>query len=172
MARATAGATPPSRSIQSVPNLFVDLALPVQLDRRSILLTGDARADQILRRDARGRHARCRGPASDVSILKMPHHGSIRNVTADFLRAVTAEHPRDLGRWPVRQPGSGALQLVVEVAREQGRQIELAMTNQTASSEQLRSSHPPARYGYAIRTLRPGVGALALDARVRRRPGP
>lgn len=169
VARATASATAVALD-QSVPNLS-SIVLIVELDRRSILLTGDARADQILdgMREAGTLDA---GGRRHVSILKMPHHGSIRNVTADFLRAVTADTYVISADGRYGNPDLGALQLVVEVAREQGRPIELAMTNQTASSEQLRASHPPARYGYAIRTLRPGVAALALDARVRRRPGP
>ena len=57
----------------SVPNLS-SIALLVELGGRSILLTGDARADQVLEGmgeagvlDAAGRR--------HVSILKMPHHG-------------------------------------------------------------------------------------------------
>src|SRR4051812_3561574 len=72
----------------SVPNLS-SIALLVELGARSILLTGDARADQVLDGmgeagvlDADGRR--------HVSILKMPHHGSIRNVSPAFLAAVTA----------------------------------------------------------------------------------
>src|SRR4051812_1176846 len=73
----------------SVPNLS-SIALLVELGARSVLLTGDARADQVLDGmaeagvlDAAGRR--------HVSILKMPHHGSIRNISAEFLAAVTAD---------------------------------------------------------------------------------
>ena len=114
----------------------------VELDGRSMLLTGDARADQVLEGmqeagilDADGRR--------HVSILKMPHHGSIRNVTADFLRAVTADTYVISADGRYGNPDFDALALIVEVAHEQDRRIELAMTNVTTSSERLLASHPP-----------------------------
>jgi hypothetical protein len=154
----------------SVPNLS-SIVLLVELEGRSILLTGDARADQVLEGmqeagtlDADGRR--------HVSILKVPHHGSIRNITADFLRAVTADTYVISADGRYGNPDADALALIVEVAHEQGRRIELAMTNTTTSSERLLASHPPGKFGYRVRTLRPGAAALPLDARVhRRRPG-
>ena len=141
--------------------------LLVELDGRSLLLTGDARADQVLEGmqesgtlDADGRR--------HVSILKMPHHGSIRNVTADFLRAVTADTYVISADGRYGNPDFDALALIVEVAREQDRRIELAMTNTTTSSDRLLASHPPKKFGYRVRTLRPGAAALPLDARVHR----
>lgn len=153
---------------QSVPNLS-SIALLAELDRRSLLLTGDARADQVLEGmqeagalDGDGRR--------HVSVLKVPHHGSIRNITADFLRAVTADTYVISADGRYGNPDVDALALIVEVAHEQGRRIELAMTNPTASSERLLASHPPGRFGYTVRTLRPGSAALAIDARVHRQP--
>jgi hypothetical protein len=151
---------------QSIPNLS-SIALLVELDGRSLLLTGDARADQVLdgmqeagTLDGGGRR--------HVSVLKVPHHGSIRNITADFLRAVTADTYVISADGRYGNPDADALALIVEVAHEQGRRIELAMTNTTASSERLLASHPPGRFGYAVRTLRPGSTALAVDAQVHR----
>ena len=154
----------------SVPNLS-SIVLLVELGGRSILLTGDARADQIL--DGMGEAgALDRDGRRHVSILKMPHHGSIRNITPEFLRAVTADTYVISADGRYGNPDVGALALTVEVAHEQGRRIELAMTNPTESADQLRASHPPERYGYTMRVLRPGTAALAIDARTRRRATP
>jgi Metallo-beta-lactamase superfamily len=154
----------------SVPNLS-SIVLLVELDGRSVLLTGDARADQVL--DGMGEAGTLDTDGRrHVSILKMPHHGSIRNITADFLRAVTADTYVISADGRYGNPDADALALIVEVAHEQGRRIELAMTNTTTSSERLLASHPPTKFGYRVRTLRPGAAALPLDARVhRRRPG-
>ena len=147
----------------SVPNLS-SIALLVELGGRSILLTGDARADQVLEGmaeagvlDATGRR--------HVSILKMPHHGSIRNVSPAFLAAVSADTYVISADGRYGNPDYEALVLIVESARRAGRTIELAMTNVTPSSERLRASHPPERNGYRLRVLRPGRPALLLDAR-------
>jgi Metallo-beta-lactamase superfamily len=155
---------------QSVPNLS-SIVLLVELDGRSMLLTGDARADQVLEGMQEAGTLGADG-RRHVSILKMPHHGSIRNITADFLRAVTADTYVISADGRYGNPDADALALIVEVAMEQGRRIELAMTNTTTSSERLLASRPPAKFGYRVRTLRPGAAALPLDARVhRRRPG-
>ena len=147
----------------SVPNLS-SIALLVELGRRSILLTGDARADQVLEGmgeagvlDAAGRR--------HVSILKMPHHGSIRNVSPAFLAAVTADTYVISADGRYGNPDYEALVLIVESARRTGRTIEIAMTNETESSERLRASHPPERNGYRVTVLAAGRPALLLDAR-------
>jgi hypothetical protein len=60
-------------------------------DRR-MLLTGDARCDDVLD----GLRAIGALPATDgtlhVDLLKLPHHGSARNVTPEFFATVTADH--------------------------------------------------------------------------------
>jgi hypothetical protein len=58
--------------------------------KRSMLLTGDARGDHIL--DALEAADATEGGKLHVDILKLPHHGSIRNVEKDFFEAITADH--------------------------------------------------------------------------------
>jgi hypothetical protein len=73
----------------SVFNLASIVALATAGDR-SMLLTGDARGDDILEGlEAAGR---LDDGACHVDLLKIPHHGSERNVTTDFFRRVTADH--------------------------------------------------------------------------------
>jgi beta-lactamase superfamily II metal-dependent hydrolase len=58
---------------------------------KSMLLCGDARGDHVLSGlETAGKLA----PAGTlaVDVLKLPHHGSIRNVEADFFRRVPARH--------------------------------------------------------------------------------
>jgi hypothetical protein len=55
-----------------------------------MLLTGDARGDHVL--DAlKAAGATTRGKLH-VDILKLPHHGSIRNVEENFFEVITADH--------------------------------------------------------------------------------
>lgn len=73
----------------SVYNL-ASLVLLVEADGARMLLTGDARGDDILsglREAGQLVDGRCH-----VDLLKLPHHGSDRNVETDFFRAVTADH--------------------------------------------------------------------------------
>jgi hypothetical protein len=58
---------------------------------KTVLLTGDARSDKVM-----GGLKDCRlcgdGETIEVGVLKMPHHGSIRNIDEDFVRRVTSRH--------------------------------------------------------------------------------
>jgi hypothetical protein len=69
---------------------LASLVVLASADGKTMLLTGDARGDHILAsvRDA--------GLLVDdklhVNVLKLPHHGSDRNVDTDFFRTITADH--------------------------------------------------------------------------------
>ena len=77
---------------ESAANLS-SIVLLAKKDGRTVLLTGDARSDKVI-----GGLEDCGllgdGDAIEVGILKMPHHGSIRNLDdeGDFLRRVTSRH--------------------------------------------------------------------------------
>lgn len=57
---------------------------------RSMLLTGDARGDHVM--DGLRTCGRLTGRSVHFDVLKVPHHGSDRNVTTEFFRTVTADH--------------------------------------------------------------------------------
>jgi hypothetical protein len=74
----------------SVPNLS-SIAAVARFGGKSILLTGDARGDYLLeglrsegQLDAAGK--------LHVDVLKLPHHGSDRNVERAFFKSITADH--------------------------------------------------------------------------------
>src|SRR5207248_827400 len=58
---------------------------------KSMLLTGDARGDEVihgLEQAGLKKH----GQPFHVDLLKIPHHGSQRNVAPEFFQQVTADH--------------------------------------------------------------------------------
>jgi hypothetical protein len=73
----------------SVFNLASVVVL-AEMGKRKLLLTGDARGDHIL--EALRESKALPGEPYHVDLLKLPHHGSERNVTTDFFRSVTADH--------------------------------------------------------------------------------
>jgi hypothetical protein len=74
---------------ESPYNLSSIVVLARQGDR-AMLLTGDARGDHVLQGlDAAGVTDAGR---IHVDVLKLPHHGSIRNLDSDFFERVTADH--------------------------------------------------------------------------------
>lgn len=73
----------------SVPNLS-SISMLVEIGGRKLLLTGDARGDDIVAGwKAAGRDEKTPFP---VDIVKVPHHGSDRNISEDFLKLFPADH--------------------------------------------------------------------------------
>lgn len=63
----------------------------VECGGKKILLTGDARSDDILEGLKQNKMLDKKGKLH-VDILKLPHHGSIRNAGPEFYQAVSADH--------------------------------------------------------------------------------
>lgn len=86
----------PSISIASIidpdtsPFNLSSIVCLVRSGNRSMLLTGDARADDIL--DGLKQNKLLKNGKLHVDLLKIPHHGSSRNADAEFFKAVTADH--------------------------------------------------------------------------------
>ena len=74
---------------KSVYNLSSIVVL-AQRGARRMLLTGDARGDFVL--DGLANAGLLQHDAIHVDLLKLPHHGSDRNVAPEFFRRVTADH--------------------------------------------------------------------------------
>ncbi len=73
---------------ESVANLSSIVVL-AERDGRTALLTGDARSDFVVK-GLEEIGLMPAGGSLEVDLLKMPHHGSDRNVDEDFLKRVTA----------------------------------------------------------------------------------
>ncbi|HEY0678156.1 MAG TPA: hypothetical protein VGD17_07710 [Chitinophagaceae bacterium] len=63
----------------------------VEFNNKRMLLTGDGRSDDIVE-GLRANDLLDNNGRLHVDILKLPHHGSIRNMDADFFQVVTADH--------------------------------------------------------------------------------
>lgn len=74
---------------KSVYNLSSIVVLAERGGRR-MLLTGDARGDFVL--DGLENAGLLANGALHVDLLKLPHHGSVRNVAREFFDRVTADH--------------------------------------------------------------------------------
>lgn len=74
----------------SVANLS-SLVLLAEVEDKRMLLTGDARGDKILQGLELAGLLQKNG-AMHVDILKVPHHGSNRNIEPIFFRRITADH--------------------------------------------------------------------------------
>jgi hypothetical protein len=74
---------------ESVFNLSSIVVL-AEAGKKKMLLTGDARGDDLM--NALKTSGLLKSGKIHVDLLKLPHHGSDRNVATEFFRAVTADH--------------------------------------------------------------------------------
>ena len=133
---------------RSIPNLS-SIMLLAEAHGKTMLLTGDGRGDHLLSGlddlgllDADG--------SIHVDLLKLPHHGSNRNVTKEFFSKVTADTYVVSANGKHGNPDLATLIWIVEIASEQGREIEIVATNRTDSTDGLLVNNPPGDFGYTL----------------------
>lgn len=98
----------------SVPNLS-SLVLLAEVGKKRILLTGDARGDKILEgMELVGLLKKDGKSKIKVDILKMPHHGSDRNMDPIFLRRITSSHYVFSGNGEHGNPERETLQMLLD----------------------------------------------------------
>lgn len=96
---------------RAAPNLSSIVVL-AELDARRALLTGDARGDDIIE-GLRRSTALGRGPFH-VDLLKLPHHGSDKNVEKGFFERVKADHYLISGNGEENNPEIATLAMLTD----------------------------------------------------------
>ncbi len=96
---------------ESVYNLS-SLVVLAEYRKKTMLLTGDARGDDILA----GLRAAgiLKSEPLHVDVLKLPHHGSERNVETDFFRRVIADHYVISANGEYHNPDLGTFKMIEE----------------------------------------------------------
>lgn len=97
---------------ESVPNLS-SIVVIAACDGKRMLLTGDARGDKILEGLELVGALKARGKMH-VDVLKMPHHGSDRNMETAFLKRISADHYVLSGDGEHGNPERGTLEMLLE----------------------------------------------------------
>jgi hypothetical protein len=117
---------------RSVYNLSSIVVL-AEIDGKRILLTGDGRGDHTLAGlkekgllDANGK--------MEVDILKMPHHGSVRDVRLDYFQSIHAKHYVISANGKFDNPDLPTLQLI-SAARKGDDDFTIWLTNPTNEFE-------------------------------------
>ena len=117
----------------SVTNLS-SLVILIRSEEKKILLTGDARGDSIM--DALSKcELNTHGQPFFVDILKVPHHGSDRNVTIDFFEAIVADHYVFSGNGEHGNPERATMEMLFEARPEGGFTIDLTYPVRAIDSE-------------------------------------
>lgn len=112
--------------------------------------TGDGRGDHLLQGLAQAGLLDADGTIH-VTVLKLPHHGSDRNVTRSFFRKVTADHYIACANGKDGNPDLSTLRWLVQAAMDENREITIHCTNQTKSTNDLLDEFDPQTSGYTLK---------------------
>jgi beta-lactamase superfamily II metal-dependent hydrolase len=100
----------------------------------TMLLTGDARGDLILK--ALDAAALTSNGELHVNVLKLPHHGSIRDVDVDFFQRITADHYVISGDGRYGNPESKTLEMITGSRKDDEFTIHLTYAKGQSDWEQ------------------------------------
>lgn len=150
-----------SMSDDSFRNLSSIMVL-AKADGKEVLFTGDGRGDHLIRGLSKAGLLNADG-SLHVDVLKVPHHGSDRNVTKGFFRTITADTYIISGNGKHGNPDLATLIWIVEAAKEQGRTIKIVLTNGTLSTRKLSEEYPPNDYGYTLEQIKSGDHSITVE---------
>lgn len=145
---------------RSVPNLS-SIMLLAQSGRKKILLTGDGTSDDVLE-GLRARNLLNKSGRLHVDVLKLPHHGSVRNIRRTFFDIVTARTYIISANGKYNNPDLATLIWLVSAVKKQHRKVQILATNRTEAIDQLVEEYPPQNYGYQMEIMQPGEHALEV----------
>jgi beta-lactamase superfamily II metal-dependent hydrolase len=145
---------------ESIPNLSSIMVL-AEADHKKILLTGDGRGDHLLQGLSQEALLDPKGKLH-VDVLKMPHHGSDRNMTKTFLKTVTADKYVISANGKYGNPDLSTLIWIIEAAKEEKRHIEILATNETSSTRKIVEEYNPHKYGYALTIMKKSSHSMVI----------
>lgn len=117
------------------PFNLASVCVLARMSRKTMLLTGDARGDYILEGLQRARLLRKTRPLH-VDLLKVPHHGSSRNVEDVFFERVIADHYVISGDGQYGNPDLETLEMIQRARGGDPYTIHFTFTADAHASEQ------------------------------------
>jgi hypothetical protein len=155
----------------SYANLSSVMFLVESPDHKRILFTGDGRGDEIIAALRKAGVLNDQVKTLEIDVLKMPHHGSIRNATLDFFKTITARHYVISANGENDNPDIETLCVLTDARKADGQPYFIWITNETESTCRFRTERPPSNvYRYRFVQLPYGLPAerqvleLDLDA--------
>jgi beta-lactamase superfamily II metal-dependent hydrolase len=145
---------------KSIPNLS-SIMFIAEEDGKKILFTGDGLGEHLVYGLKQSKALDSTG-AIHVDVLKVPHHGSERNVTAEFFKVITADKYVISANGRDDNPSLTTLRWIAETAKEQHRLIEIIITNNTPIVEQFIKKYPKDDYGYKLKIMKKNSHSIIL----------
>lgn len=98
-----------------------------------------------------------------VDLLKVPHHGSERNVSKTFFDSVTADKYVISANDRDDNPSASTLEWIIESARNREIKPEILLTNRTSNTEKVSQEYNEERYNYQFRFLQNNDNYMRIE---------
>lgn len=137
------------------------IALHVAIEGKTLFLTGDGRGDHLLE-GLEEAGLLDEGGRMHVDLLKVPHHGSDRNLEIDFFERVVADHYVISADGQHHNPSTDVLEWIVSTQEDRDYTVHLTY----ADGNDARATLEAALDGATNATLRwrePGARSLAIE---------
>ena len=145
----------------SITNLSSIMFL-VEFEGKKILFTGDGVGRDMLDILSEKKMLNSEGRLH-VDILKVPHHGSERNVSEQFFELVTADVYLISANGRDDNPSFATLKWIIENGQKNNRKITIVATNKTENIKKAQQIYDQKNFQYEFVFLEPQADFFELD---------
>jgi len=136
---------------KSVPNLSSIMFL-AEIKNKRILFTGDGSGEDVIRILSKNEMLDERGKIH-VNVLKVPHHGSDRNVSKEFFNTVNADYYVISANGRDDNPSLGTLKWIIECDHENKNSKKIVLTNTTQNVLKTLGQYDQKKFNYECTIL-------------------
>jgi len=131
---------------KSVPNLS-SIMLLVESNNKKILFAGDGSSDNVINTLSKDSMLDNDGKFH-VDVLKVPHHGSDRNVTPEFFNIVTADYYVISANGRDDNPSFDTLKWIIESGNKSKKSKTIVFTNSTPNIVKILRQYDQKKFSY------------------------
>jgi beta-lactamase superfamily II metal-dependent hydrolase len=131
---------------KSIPNLS-SIILLAEANNKKILFTGDGLGDDIVETLTSSAMLDKQGKFH-VDILKVPHHGSDRNVSLEFFNTVHGDYYVISANGRDDNPSIDTLKWIIESNNRGNKSKRIVFTNKTSNTEKILKEYSQEKYNY------------------------
>jgi beta-lactamase superfamily II metal-dependent hydrolase len=147
----------------SITNLS-SLMFMVESEGKKLLFTGDGLGRDILDLLSEKQMLNSEGRLH-VNILKVPHHGSERNISEQFFDTITADVYIISANGRDDNPSFLTLTWIIETAKKYHRKVTIVATNKTENIKKAQQIYDSKKFQFNFVFLEPNANFLKLDAK-------
>ena len=145
----------------SITNLSSIMFL-VEFEGKRMLFTGHGLGSDIVESLSQSGLLDSQGKVH-VDILKVPHHGSERNVSEQFFKTVTANTYVVSANGRDDNPSLSTLKWIIKSPRYKRKKMDIVVTNRTSNTDKARQEYAEEKFNYQFRFLQNGDNYIQIQ---------